>query len=142
MQRKNSFCMFGDFCPTRKLSTQLETSTLPMKGCKLFTYSRHLSNWGFLPCHNYCDTGHPFIMIISEDTWHSHLLPTCVNDLGLSRLGFKHPSFHLRGERSNTQRHHRCSIHSKHVVDRILIKELLAIIHWSISLCKETTGTI
>ena len=25
--------------------------------------------------HLYCDTGHPFIMVISEDPWHSHLLP-------------------------------------------------------------------
>ena len=24
----------------------------------------------------YCNTGHPFIMVISEDPWHSHLLPT------------------------------------------------------------------
>ena len=26
-------------------------------------------------CHTYCDTGPPFIMVISEDSWHSHLLP-------------------------------------------------------------------
>ena len=26
-------------------------------------------------CHTYCDMGHPFIMVISEDLWHSHLLP-------------------------------------------------------------------
>ena len=29
-----------------------------------------------LPCHTYCDTGHPFIMVISVDLWHSHLLPS------------------------------------------------------------------
>ena len=31
---------------------------------------------GSLECHTYCDTGHPFIMVISEDLWHSHLLPS------------------------------------------------------------------
>ena len=32
-----------------------------------------LSNEGSLTCHTYCDTGHPFIMVIFEDPWHSHL---------------------------------------------------------------------
>ena len=27
-----------------------------------------------LACHTYCDMGHPFIMVIFEDPWHSHLL--------------------------------------------------------------------
>ena len=82
----------------------------------LFTYARHswpFSSEGFLACHTYCDTGHPSIIVISEDPWHSHVLPrvgsravtTCFYDLGLSRLGFKHPSFRLRGERSNPMRH-------------------------------------
>ena len=34
-------------------------------------------------------------MVISEDPWHLDL------DLGLSRLVFEHPIFHLRGESSN-----------------------------------------
>ena len=53
-------------------------------------------------------TRYPFIMVISEDPWHSHLLPvvtTCFNDWGLSRLGFEHPTFRLRGDRSNPVRH-------------------------------------
>ena len=25
-------------------------------------------------CHTYCDTGEPFVMVISEDQWHSRLL--------------------------------------------------------------------
>ena len=33
-----------------------------------------LSSEGSLACHNYCDTGHPFTMGISEDPWHSHLM--------------------------------------------------------------------
>ena len=46
---------------------------------QFFTYARDswpLSSEGFLACHTYCDTGHPFIMVISENPWHSHLLPS------------------------------------------------------------------
>ena len=52
-------------------------------------------------------------MVIYEDLWHSHLLPsfgsgavtTFFYDLSLSRLGFQHPTFHLRGKRSNPLYH-------------------------------------
>ena len=43
----------------------------------LMTFARHswpLSSDGSLACHTYCDTGHPFTMLISEDPSHSHLL--------------------------------------------------------------------
>ena len=68
-----------------------------------------------LPNFIYCDTEHPFIMLISEDVWHSHLLPnvwkwsspTCFYDLGLSRLGFEHQTFRMGGgEHSNRLRHY------------------------------------
>ena len=39
-------------------------------------YSRPLSIEGSSACHTYCVTGHPFIMVISEEPWHSHLLPS------------------------------------------------------------------
>ena len=50
-----------------------------------------------------------FIVVISEVPWHSHPLPSfssgavtaCVYDLGLLRLGFEHPTFPLRDQRSN-----------------------------------------
>ena len=45
----------------------------------IWTYARHswpMSSEGSLASNTYCDTGHPFIMVISEDPWHSHLLPT------------------------------------------------------------------
>ena len=32
---------------------------------------------------------------------------TCFSVLGLSRMGFEHPTFRLRGERSNPLRHRR-----------------------------------
>ena len=64
----------------------------------LMTYARHSwpsSSEGSLVCQTYCDTGHAFIMVISEDPWDLHLLPvfTCIYDLCLSRLGFEHGLF-------------------------------------------------
>ena len=64
--------------------------------------------WGY----TYCDTRHPFVMVISKDPWHPHLLscvwqwscPYLFNDLDLTRLGLEHPTFRLRGERSNPLR--------------------------------------
>ena len=38
------------------------------------------------------------------------VVTTCFNDLGLSRLVFEHPTFRLRGERSNPRRHRRASL--------------------------------
>ena len=50
-------------------------------GLQILTYARHSwpsSSEGSNTCHTYCDTGHSFIMVISEDPWHSHLFPTKV----------------------------------------------------------------
>ena len=38
----------------------------------------------------------------------SGAVTTCFYDLGLSRRGFEHPTFRLRGQRSNPLRHNRC----------------------------------
>ena len=49
------------------------------EGMQILTYDRHLwpmSSEGSLTCHTYCDTDLPFIMVISEDPCHSHLLPS------------------------------------------------------------------
>ena len=89
----------------------METSPLPVKGCKFWPMLGTHGHWacseGSFACHTYCDMVHPFIMVISADPWHSHLLPSvkqwavdyCFYDLhvGLSRLGFEHPTFRLRG---------------------------------------------
>ena len=53
--------------------------TIAGEGLQILTHARH--SWqliieGSLTCHTYCDTGLPFIMVISEDPWHSHLLPS------------------------------------------------------------------
>ena len=86
----------GVYRPTREFFTHMDT--IAGKGLHFFTYARHswpLSSEGSLTCHTYCDTGLPFIMVISEDPWHSHLLPsvwqwschTCFYDSGVSRPG-------------------------------------------------------
>ena len=49
--------------------------TIAGEGLQILTYARlswSLSSEGSLTCHTYCDTGLPFIMVISEDPWHSH----------------------------------------------------------------------
>ena len=51
---------------------------------------RPLSSEGSLACHTYFATGHPFIMVISKDPWHSHLIPSvwqwgCLNLFSLLR---------------------------------------------------------
>ena len=74
--------------------------TITVKGLQILIYTRHswpLSSEGYLTCFTYCDTGQPFIMVISEDPWRAHLLPsiwhravtTCFKDLGLSLLGIE-----------------------------------------------------
>ena len=52
--------------------------TITGDGLQILTYARHsrLSSEGSWACHTNCDTGHPFIMVIAEDPWHSHLMPS------------------------------------------------------------------
>ena len=75
--------------------------TITGEELQILTYAQQswpLSSEGSLACHIYCNTGHPFIMVISEDP---HLMPsfssgavtTCFYDLCLSGLGFEHPTW-------------------------------------------------
>ena len=44
--------------------------TIAGEGLQILTYARHLwplSSKGSYACHTCCDTGHPFMMVISED---------------------------------------------------------------------------
>ena len=44
--------------------------TITSEGLHILTYTRHSSHLrseGSLACHTYCDTWHPFIMVITED---------------------------------------------------------------------------
>ena len=73
----------------------------------ILTSTKHsclLNSEGSSACHTFCVTGHPFIMIISEDPWHepSVLQWSChylFYDAGLQ--GFEHPTFRIRGECTN-----------------------------------------
>ena len=56
--------------------------TFTGEGLQILTYARHswsLSSEGSLACHTYFDTGHPFMMVISEDPWHLHVLPSVLH---------------------------------------------------------------
>ena len=103
-------CLFGVYRPTREFFTHMP---LPVKGCIFFTYARHswpLSSEGSLTCHTHCDTGIPFIKEISEDPWHSHLLPSVCQwsshnlFLRLRSVATRNqtPILRMRGERSTS----------------------------------------
>ena len=49
---------------------------------------------------------------------------TCFYDLGLSRLGFEHPTFRLRGLRSNRLRHRRGKLVLRQSIDFKMYKQL------------------
>ena len=59
-----------------------EDVTITDERLQILSYAQHfwpLSSECFSACHSYCDTGLPFIMdllVISEDPWHSHRLPS------------------------------------------------------------------
>ena len=85
-------------------------------GLQILTYAWH--SWAVrsedsLAWHTYCGTGHLFILVIFENPWDSQLLSSVWQwifdfcDLGMSRHGFQHPTFRLRGERFNPLRHGR-----------------------------------
>ena len=66
-----------DLSSQSRIFHSYEDISITSEVLQIFTYARHLlplSSEGSLVCHTYCDTGHPFIMVISEDPWHSHLL--------------------------------------------------------------------
>ena len=66
--------------------------------CNFYIYLVHITivQWRFFSVPRLMRHGNLFIMVISEDTWHSHLYCWLFYDLGLSRLGFEHPTFSLR----------------------------------------------
>ena len=110
------FCLFvWGFSSNSRIFHSYGYFTMAGEGLLILTYPRHswsLSSESFLACHTCCDTGHPFIMVISETHTYcrafiSGTATTWFYDLGLSRLGFEHPTFRLRGKRLNQLRHHR-----------------------------------
>ena len=91
-RRSHFYCLLSDTAPinfvetsvssswfecshkfTREFFTHLETPPLSVKRFKFWTM---LGTYGYWTARDiYCDTGHPFIMVISEDPWYSQLLP-------------------------------------------------------------------
>ena len=85
-------CFFWGFRTTRDFLTHMETSPLPLKGCK------------FWPIFG--------VSGIFEDTWHSPISERLAVELSLlifavSRLIFEYTTFFLQGERSNRLCHRR-----------------------------------
>ena len=108
-------CLGFFFRLTREFFTHKETSPLPVKVCKDLVCSALMAieQWGFFSMSHLLWHGHPFIMVISEDPWQSHLMPSIeqwschflFKQLGLSRPEFKHPTFRLRSKHSNRLQH-------------------------------------
>ena len=98
LHRRLFVCLFEVFVPLGNFSLIWRCHQYRWKAANL-TYTWHwwlLSSESFLAWHTYCDTGHPFIMVIFEDPWQSHycrafgsgVVTTCFYDLGLLLLGF------------------------------------------------------
>ena len=113
-------CLLELFRPTREFLTHMETLSLPVKGCKfwlmlgIYSYwaARFLSVPHRLRHRTFVYNGHlrgPVTLTpIAERFAYSGAITACFYDLDLSLLGFEHPTFRLRGQRSNSQRPHRC----------------------------------
>ena len=113
------FCMFVcGFSSHWRMFHLYGNVTIAGDGRQVSTYDRHswsLSSEGSLACHTYCDTGHPFIMVISEDPWHSHLLLSVWQwschylflRLRSVAAGIRTPKFRMRELRSNPLHHRR-----------------------------------
>ena len=74
---RSCVCLFWGFTSISRIFHSNGNVTITGEGLQILTYARH--SWlciceGSLTWHAYCDMG--FIMNISEDPWHSHLLPS------------------------------------------------------------------
>ena len=67
-------CFCGVYRTSLKMFHSYDDVTIAGEGLQILNYARHswtLSSEGSLMCHTYCDTGLPFIMVISVDPWHT-----------------------------------------------------------------------
>ena len=81
IKRNKIFCVFVlfvcGFSSHSRIFLSYGEVTIADDGLQILTCAWHswpLSTEGSLACHTYCDTGYPFIMAISEELWHPHLL--------------------------------------------------------------------
>ena len=109
---RSIYCLFWVFLPFLNFHSFGDV-IITLEGLHILTYARHLwpfSSEGSLACHTYYDTDNPFIMVISEDPWHSYVKPSvwqCVLTTYVCRGCdyFKLTTFHLRAARSNWLRY-------------------------------------
>ena len=106
------FVCLGVYRPTQNFSLKSRCHHYRWRAayfnlCSALMSIEQWSSEGSLVCHTYGDTGHPFILVISENPWHSHTPIAERLAVEPSRLGFEHPTFSLQGERSNLLRHRR-----------------------------------
>ena len=104
-------CLSGIFRPTREFFTHSETSPMPVKGCNFDFCSALMAieQLGFLSVpHLLWHVASVCNAHLRETDTHScctafgsGAVTTIFYDLGLSRLGFEHPTFRLWGQRSN-----------------------------------------
>ena len=71
--RPAQLCLFVVFSSHSRIFHSQRDVIIAGEGLQILT-SWPLSSEGSVACHTYCDTGHPFIMEIFENPWHSHLL--------------------------------------------------------------------
>ena len=78
--RYGYICLFVlDFKSHSKIFHSYGDVTIAVEGLQILTYAQHswpLSSEVSLTCYTHCDTCLPFIMVIAEESWHSHLLPS------------------------------------------------------------------
>ena len=72
-------CLFGVLRPTWEFFILMGKTPLPVKWLQILTYTRHswpLCSEDYLVHTTFCETGHLFVMVISEVLRHSYLLPS------------------------------------------------------------------
>ena len=121
-----AFCLFvWIFSSHSRFFHSYGDVTITGERLQIMTYARptwQLRSKGSLACHTYCDTGHPFIMVISEYprflmsgksgsetlTWEDArtrqevAVTTCFNDKSVT-TGDRTPISRTRGENSTTK---------------------------------------
>ena len=102
------FCLFVcGFSSNSIIFHSFGDVTITGEGLHILTYTWHswaLRNECSLTCLTYCDTGQPFIMVISEYLWHSFLLPIAFGSGAVTTCfrsvptGDRTPISRMRGE--------------------------------------------
>ena len=79
-------CLFFSLSSHPRLFHSYGDVTIACEGLQILNYTRHswpLSREGSFKCHTHCDTGLPFIMVISEDPWNTPVAERLVVNLSL-----------------------------------------------------------